>query len=225
MEISDLPSYSIGGTVVNNMIGFTTDPRASRSSYHCTNVAKGIEAPIFHVIGDDGIEAPIFHVNGVDAEAVFNGIEAPIFHVNGDDAEAVFNVCLLAADWRAEFAKDCVVDIVCYRRHGHNELDEPSFTQPLTYSEIARHQCVLEILTRELITEEVVDAQYVKDLSIRVWREFEEEYGMASQYIPDVTEWLSSNWQGQAINALLNSGNRPYNLTGCPIETLTEIGK
>jgi len=196
MEISDLPSYSIGGTVhvvVNNMIGFTTDPRASRSSYHCTNVAKGIEAPIFHV--------------------------------NGDDAEAVFNVCLLAADWRAEFAKDCVVDIVCYRRHGHNELDEPSFTQPLTYSEIARHQCVLEILTRELITEEVVDAQYVKDLSIRVWREFEEEYGMASQYIPDVTEWLSSNWQGQAINALLNSGNRPYNLTGCPIETLTEIGK
>ena len=118
MELSEIPAYTTGGTihvVINNMIGFTTDPRASRSSYHCTNVAKGIESPIFHV--------------------------------NGDDVEAVIHVCRIAAEWRQTFHKDCVVDIVCYRRHGHNELDEPSLTQPLTYSEIRRHPPVLQLYT------------------------------------------------------------------------------
>ena len=117
------------------------------------------------------------------------------------------------------------MDIVCYRRHGHNELDEPSFTQPLTYAEIARHQCVLELYTKELIDAGVVDADFVKSLSVRVWEEFEAEYQAAAQYMPDKSEWLSSNWQGEAINALLNSGTRPYNLTGVPLETLTAIGR
>ena len=96
MQLADIPSYTTGGTIhviINNMIGFTTDPRASRSSYHCTNVAKGVEAPILHV--------------------------------NGDDIEAVMFVCKVAAEWRQTFARDCVVDIVCYRRHGHNELGLP----------------------------------------------------------------------------------------------------
>jgi 2-oxoglutarate dehydrogenase E1 component len=88
--------------VLNNQIGFTTDPRLARSSYHCTNVAKGVGAPIFHV--------------------------------NGDDVDAVVAVCRLAAEWRQEFRKDCVVDIICYRRHGHNSQEDPSITQPQMYN-------------------------------------------------------------------------------------------
>ena len=103
--MSALPSYKVGGCVhlvVNNQVAFTTDPRASRSSPYCTDVAKSIDAPIFHV--------------------------------NGDDPEAVVRVCDLAAEWRQHWGTDVVVDLVCYRKHGHNEIDEPMFTQPLMYS-------------------------------------------------------------------------------------------
>ena len=105
LDMSALPSYQVGGCVhlvVNNQVAFTTDPRCSRSSPYCTDVAKSIDAPIFHV--------------------------------NGDDPEAVVRVCDLAAEWRQQFGTDVVVDLVCYRKHGHNEIDEPMFTQPLMYS-------------------------------------------------------------------------------------------
>ena len=105
LDMSALPSYQVGGCVhlvVNNQVAFTTDPRSSRSSPYCTDVAKSIDAPIFHV--------------------------------NGDDPEAVVRVCDLASEWRQQFGTDVVVDLVCYRKHGHNEIDEPMFTQPLMYS-------------------------------------------------------------------------------------------
>ncbi len=89
------------GEHVRVQVAFTTDPRKSRSSPYCTDVAKGLDAPIFHV--------------------------------NGDDAEAVTRVCELAAEYRQRWKSDVVIDIVCYRRYGHNEIDEPSFTQPLMY--------------------------------------------------------------------------------------------
>jgi 2-oxoglutarate dehydrogenase E1 component len=104
LHLSALPNYTTGGTihiVVNNQVAFTTDPRAGRSSQYCTDVAKALNAPIFHV--------------------------------NGDDMEAVVHVCELAAEWRQTFHSDVVVDLVCYRRFGHNEIDEPSFTQPKMY--------------------------------------------------------------------------------------------
>jgi len=104
LHLSALPNYTTGGTihiVINNQVAFTTDPRAGRSSQYCTDVAKALSAPIFHV--------------------------------NGDDIEAVVHVCELAAEWRQRFHSDVVVDIVCYRRFGHNEIDEPSFTQPKMY--------------------------------------------------------------------------------------------
>lgn len=107
MHLSDLPDYTTHGTihiVANNQIGFTTDPRHSRSSPYCTDVARVVNAPIFHV--------------------------------NGDDPEAVMHVCNIAAEWRATFHKDVVIDIVSYRRNGHNEIDEPMFTQPLMYRRI-----------------------------------------------------------------------------------------
>jgi 2-oxoglutarate dehydrogenase E1 component len=104
LHLSALPNYTTGGTihiVVNNQVAFTTDPRAGRSSQYCTDVAKALNAPIFHV--------------------------------NGDDLEAVVCVCELAAEWRQTFHSDVVVDLICYRRFGHNEIDEPSFTQPKMY--------------------------------------------------------------------------------------------
>lgn len=111
MHLSDLPDYTTHGTihlVVNNQIGFTTDPRFSRSSPYCTDVARVVNAPIFHV--------------------------------NADDPEAVMHVCNVAAEWRATFHKDVVIDLVSYRRNGHNEIDEPMFTQPLMYQRIKQHK-------------------------------------------------------------------------------------
>ena len=124
LNYSQLPGYRTGGTlhiVVNNQIGFTTAPAEARSSQYCTDIAKMIEAPIFHV--------------------------------NGDDPEAVCYLTGLALDFRQKFQRDVVIDMVCYRRHGHSESDEPAFTQPLLYSKIATHPPPSAILSRKLIAE------------------------------------------------------------------------
>jgi len=124
LELSDLRDYTTGGTVhviVNNQIGFTTDPRAARSSPYPTDVAKTV---------------------GV-----------PIFHVNGDDVEAVVRVCRMAVEYRQRFRKDVVVDVFCYRRHGHNELDQATFTQPLMYRKIKSHPTPVEVYRQRLVEE------------------------------------------------------------------------
>ncbi len=124
LNFSQLPGYQTGGTlhfVINNQIGFTTDPSDSRSTLYCTDVAKMIEAPIFHV--------------------------------NGDDPEAVCLVARLALEFREKWQRDVVIDMFCYRKHGHNETDEPAFTQPLLYKKIAAHPAISAVLTRKLIAE------------------------------------------------------------------------
>ena len=122
LNLSQLPGYRTGGTihiVVNNQIGFTTSPSEGRSTRYCTDVAKMIEVPIFHV--------------------------------NGEDPEAVVYVAELALDFRQTFGQDVVIDMVCYRRHGHNEGDEPAFTQPLMYEKIKNRISIRELYTEQLV--------------------------------------------------------------------------
>jgi len=167
MGLSDLHAYTTGGTVhivVNNQIGFTTDPRSSRSSPYCTDVAKAIQAPIFHV--------------------------------NGDDTEAVARVCRLAAKWRQRFHRDVVIDIVCYRKQGHNELDQPKFTQPQMYTAIDRMTPVFKKYSDELIAQGIVTPDEVKALSERVRGEMETKLIESKTFVPSKGDWLSSNWAG-----------------------------
>jgi len=122
LNLSQLPGYRTGGTihiVVNNQIGFTTSPSEARSTRHCTDVAKMIEVPIFHV--------------------------------NGEDPEAVVYVAELATDFRQTFGQDVVIDMICYRRHGHNEGDEPGFTQPIMYEKIRNRISIRELYTEQLV--------------------------------------------------------------------------
>ena len=135
LNMSQLPGYGTGGTVhavVNNQIGFTTLPRDARSSMYATDIAKMIEAPIFHV--------------------------------NGDDPLAVRFVSLLAFDFRQEFGRDVVIDMYCYRRYGHNEGDEPAFTQPDLYARIDRHPSVAQRYKEELLQSGVLSEDYSASL-------------------------------------------------------------
>jgi len=191
MGLSDLHDYTTGGTVhivVNNQIGFTTDPRSSRSSPYCTDVAKAIQAPIFHV--------------------------------NGDDVEAVARVCKLAALWRQRFHRDVVIDIVCYRKYGHNELDQPMFTQPQMYSQIANMKPTFQKYSEQLIAEGVVTAEEVAALSAGVYKEMGDKLEASRTYSPKMSDWLASNWAGM----LPPNVEAKFRDTGVELATLREVG-
>ncbi|VDM40226.1 unnamed protein product [Toxocara canis] len=165
-NLNNLSSYSVHGCihiVVNNQIGFTTDPRASRSSPYCTDIG--------HQFG------------------------CPIFHVNSDDPEAVSYVCGVAADWRRTFKKDVIIDLVCYRRYGHNELDEPMLTQPLMYQRIDKIEPVLSTYQNKLLNEHIVDERFVKDENEKYNTLLNEAY-TDSQKVTCLRncDWLDSPW-------------------------------
>ena len=177
--------------IINNQIGFTTDPRLARTSYHCTSVAKGIGAPILHV--------------------------------NADDVEAVVRVCRLAGEWRQTFSRDIVVDIICYRRNGHNSLDDPSITQPSLYKSIGTHPSFLALYSQRLIDAGVLSARELEAMRRAIIDKHESEFEIAKSHKPDPLEWLASNWKGEAIGSLIS--RRPYNQTGVRLKTLQKLGE
>lgn len=170
LMISELPGYSVGGTmhiVINNQIGFTTTPQYSRSGPYCTDVAKLLSAPIFHV--------------------------------NGDDAEAVIHVARIATEFRQMFKKDVVIDITCYRRFGHNEGDEPSFTQPVMYQAIRSHKTTRQIYADQLADEGVVKADEAQAINDEMTRLLEESFEAATNYKPNNADFLQGAWSSMKV--------------------------
>lgn len=224
LDMSGLPEYTTGGTIhiiVNNQVrvgeewlrerrknsahthtpptpphthtlqpqvAFTTDPRKSRSSPYCTDVAKALNAPILHV--------------------------------NGDDVESVIRAMEMAAEWRAAWKTDVVVDIVCYRRHGHNEIDEPMFTQPLMYRAIKKHTDPFRLYQQKLLKEGVFTQPDIDTVCDSVTKVMQEEFERAKDYVPAARDWLSSYWEGfHGPNQLSRIRN-----TGVPMDVLKTVG-
>ncbi|XP_034048308.1 2-oxoglutarate dehydrogenase, mitochondrial isoform X2 [Thalassophryne amazonica] len=173
-------------------IGFTTDPRMARSSPYPTDVARVVNAPIFHV--------------------------------NADDPEAVMYVCNVAAEWRNTFHKDVVVDLVCYRRNGHNEMDEPMFTQPLMYKRINKQKGVLQKFAEKYISEGVVTRQYYEEQVAKYDTICEEAYTRSKvEKILHIKHWLDSPWPGfYTLDGQPKSMSCPS--TGISEEELRHVG-
>ena len=166
-EMSELRGYRTGGTIhliVNNQIGFTTSPAYARSSPYPSDVARTVQAPIFHV--------------------------------NGDDPEAVVHVALLASEFRQKFKKDVVIDLWCYRRHGHNEADEPSFTQPLMYRRIAQHPTARQVYGQRLVDEGVIDESDVEGVYKAFQDQLNKDFEASSGYKMNSADWLEGAWKG-----------------------------
>ena len=169
LDLSELKGYRTGGTIhfiVNNQIGFTTNPVHSRSGPYCSDVAKIVQAPIFHV--------------------------------NGDDPEAVVHVARIATEFRQQFKKDVVIDMFCYRRFGHNEGDEPAFTQPLMYKTIAKQPTTRAIYAERLVEEGVIAAGEGERDGRRLPGRLEREFEAAPSYKPNKADWLEGAWAGLA---------------------------
>ncbi len=165
--MSQLRGFKTGGTihfVINNQIGFTTMPQYGRSAPYCTEIAKMVQAPIFHV--------------------------------NGDDPEAVVHVCRLATEFRNKFKVDVVVDMFCYRRSGHNEADEPSFTQPLMYKAIKKQITTRKKYEKKLIENNTLSEEESRDI-VDFFKNFlDKEFESTKNYKPNKVDWLEGTWTG-----------------------------
>ncbi|MBL8567106.1 MAG: 2-oxoglutarate dehydrogenase E1 component [Hyphomicrobiaceae bacterium] len=192
MGLSGLKGHRTGGSIhfiINNQIGFTTNPRHSRSAPYCTDVAKMVEAPIFHV--------------------------------NGDDPEAVVHVAKIATEFRQKFQKPVVIDMTCYRRFGHNETDEPMFTQPRMYRAIRNHPTAVEIYSKKLIEEGVMTAGEVDEMRAAFRAHLETEFQNSDSYKPNKADWLDGRW---AQIGFAEDEARRGN-TGVPVDKLKDLGR
>jgi 2-oxoglutarate dehydrogenase E1 component len=192
LGLSGLRGHRTGGSIhfiVNNQIGFTTAPRFSRSSPYPSDVAKMIDAPIFHV--------------------------------NGDDPEAVVYVTKIATEFRQRFLKPVVIDMFCYRRHGHNEADEPAFTQPLMYQRIAEHPSVVEVYSSRLVEEGLFTQAEIDAMQSKFRNFLEEEFAAGEAYRPNRADWLDGKWSG--IGHADEGARR--GVTGVDLDLLREVGR
>jgi 2-oxoglutarate dehydrogenase E1 component len=192
LDLSELDGYKTGGTIhfiINNQIGFTTNPVASRSGPYCSDIAKAVQAPIFHV--------------------------------NADDPEATLFCAGLAMEFRQEFKRDVVIDLFCYRRFGHNESDEPAFTQPLMYQKIATHPTTRQIYAQQLLEEGSISQEeadrIIRDFQARLDSELE----ISQSYKPNKADWLEGAWSGMEIA----SGDERRGATSAEVDKLELVGK
>ncbi len=195
LGFSGVRGYNTGGClhfVINNQIGFTTSPQFARSSPYPSDVAKGVQAPILHV--------------------------------NGDDPEAVTFACKLAVEYRQVFGRDIVIDMWCYRRFGHNEGDEPKFTQPLMYDRIRAHPKVSEIYSARLLEEGVIDAGYADGLCAEFNDHLEEEFAAAKDYKPNEADWFGGRWAGMNKPADPETARRNVD-TALPKKLFDSLGR
>ncbi len=194
LGLSGLRGHRVAGTmhvIINNQIGFTTNPAFSRSSPYPSDVAKMIEAPIFHV--------------------------------NGDDPEAVVYAAKVATEFRMKFHKPVVVDMFCYRRYGHNEGDEPSFTQPKMYKVIRAHKTVLQIYAERLVAEGLLTEGEVEKMKADWRAHLEQEFEAGQSYKPNKADWLDGEWSG--LRTADNADEQRRGKTGVPMKQLKEIGR
>ena len=192
LGLSGLKGHRTGGTmhiVVNNQIGFTTAPHFSRSSPYPTDIALMVEAPIFHV--------------------------------NGDDPEAVVHAAKVATEFRQKFGKDVVIDIFCYRRFGHNEGDEPMFTNPLMYKKIKKQKTTLSLYTAELVKDGLIPEGEIEDMKAAFQAHLGEEFEAGKDYKPNKADWLDGKWSH------LNRDKEEYQRgeTAIKPETFAETGR
>mmetsp|Transcript_83040 Transcript_83040/g.243483 ORF Transcript_83040/g.243483 Transcript_83040/m.243483 type:complete len:833 (-) Transcript_83040:65-2563(-) len=192
MQLAHVEDFDVGGTIhviVNNQVGFTTDPRYSRSTEYCSDLGKAFGAPIFHC--------------------------------NADDPIAVVKAFVMAAEYRQEWGDDVILDVVCYRRFGHNEADNPDFTQPLLYKQIRKQPRSVDLLKDRLIKDGFATASELEQINKKVWDEFEADFTAAQTYKPpEETEWLATKWEG------VRTPNQAAKVesTGVDVDLLKKIG-
>lgn len=171
VQMSQLDGFKTGGTihiVINNQVGFTTNYLDGRSSTYCTDVAKVVLSPVFHV--------------------------------NGDDVEALVYVCRLAMEFRQKFHRNVFIDILCFRKYGHNEGDEPRFTQPLLYKAIAAHPNAREIYLKQLTEEGSISAEIAKEMEVNFKKVLQEKLDEAKQTEKaKINSFLEGQWKGMKM--------------------------
>jgi 2-oxoglutarate dehydrogenase E1 component len=189
--LSGLRGHRTGGTihiVVNNQIGFTTAPHFSRSSPYPTDNALVVEAPIFHV--------------------------------NGDDPEAVVHAAKVATEFRQKFHKDVVLDIFCYRRFGHNEGDEPMFTNPAMYTQIKKHKTTLSLYTERLVKDGLIPEGEIEDMKAAFQAYLNEEFDAGKEYKPNKADWLDGRWKNMSREGAEYEAGK----TAITPEAMAEVG-
>ncbi|MCV6545700.1 MAG: 2-oxoglutarate dehydrogenase E1 component [Cohaesibacter sp.] len=194
LGLSGLRGHRTGGSIhviINNQIGFTTNPRFSRSSPYPSDMAKMIEAPVFHC--------------------------------NGDDPESVVFAAKIATEFRQTFRKPVVIDMFCYRRFGHNEGDEPAFTQPIMYKKIRQHPTSLQIYADKLIADGTITAQDLEAMRADVRKKLDAEFEAGQAFSPNKADWFDGKWAG--LSTASAEDDRRSGKTGVDEADLKAIGE
>mmetsp|Transcript_14840 Transcript_14840/g.21914 ORF Transcript_14840/g.21914 Transcript_14840/m.21914 type:complete len:1037 (-) Transcript_14840:232-3342(-) len=191
MQMAGVDEFNVGGTIhviVNNQIGFTTNPHQSRSTPYCSDIGKAFGCPVFHC--------------------------------NGDDPLAVCTALEMAAEWRHEWGEDVIIDVVCYRRNGHNELDQPSFTQPKLYDKIRKHPSALDVFEERMIKEGTMTKDEADEIRRYTLESYEKDFEASKTYTTKESDWLANKWKGFK-SPKQQSRIRP---TGYDVSELKRIG-